>query len=52
MSKAKWVGMEAGNWAEKELWRVVDVISFVQMIGISALLNLNYRKSISLDFSP
>ncbi|CAE6421548.1 unnamed protein product [Rhizoctonia solani] len=42
MSKAKWVGMEAGNWAEKELWRVVDVISFVQMIGISALLNLNY----------
>ncbi|KAH7339963.1 ML-like domain-containing protein [Rhizoctonia solani] len=42
LSKAKWSGIEAGNWAEKELWRVVDVISFVQMIGISALLNLNY----------
>ncbi|KAJ1304921.1 hypothetical protein OPQ81_006055 [Rhizoctonia solani] len=41
-SKAKWSGIETGNWAEKELWRVVDVISFVQMIGISALLNLNY----------
>ncbi|CAE6516908.1 unnamed protein product [Rhizoctonia solani] len=42
LSKAKWSGVETGNWAEKELWRVVDVISFVQMIGISALLNLNY----------
>ncbi|CAE6503008.1 unnamed protein product [Rhizoctonia solani] len=42
LSKAKWSGIESGNWAEKELWRVVDVISFVQMIGISALLNLNY----------
>ncbi|KEP50351.1 putative integral to membrane protein [Rhizoctonia solani 123E] len=42
LSKAKWSGIETGHWAEKELWRVVDVISFVQMIGISALLNLNY----------
>ncbi|KAF8745789.1 ML-like domain, partial [Rhizoctonia solani] len=42
MSKAKWRGTESGNWADKELWRVVDIISFVQMIGISALLNLNY----------
>ncbi|CAE7173173.1 unnamed protein product [Rhizoctonia solani] len=42
LSKAKWSGIETGNWADKELWRVVDIISFVQMIGISALLNLNY----------
>ncbi|CAE6388796.1 unnamed protein product [Rhizoctonia solani] len=42
MSKAKWRGTESGNWADKELWRVVDIVSFVQMIGISALLNLNY----------
>jgi hypothetical protein len=44
ISRERWSGTETGYWADKEQWRVVDIITFVQMIGISALLNLNYRK--------
>lgn len=47
MARARWSAVgEVGMWAEKETWRVVDVIIFVQSIAVSALLNLNYRKSL------
>ncbi|KAG8752334.1 hypothetical protein FRC11_008485 [Ceratobasidium sp. 423] len=51
LSKAKWSGVEAGNWAEKELWRIVDVISFVQMIGINEYVNRRlspYNQNVAL----
>ncbi|KAG8678209.1 hypothetical protein FRC09_020022, partial [Ceratobasidium sp. 395] len=42
VSQARWTGREKGLWAEKEAWRVVDVVTFVQSIAVSALLNINY----------
>jgi len=43
ISRARWSAEgEVGMWAEKEAWRVVDVITFVQSIAVSALLSLNY----------
>ncbi|KAF8598414.1 hypothetical protein BDV93DRAFT_478550, partial [Ceratobasidium sp. AG-I] len=54
MSRAKWSAVgEVGMWAEKEAWRVVDVIIFIQSIAVSALLNLNYPsayRAFSLNF--
>ncbi|KAG9089495.1 hypothetical protein FS749_001283, partial [Ceratobasidium sp. UAMH 11750] len=41
VSQARWT-RERGLWAEKEAWRVVDVVTFVQSIAVSALLNINY----------
>lgn len=54
MARARWSAVgEVGMWAEKETWRVVDVIIFVQSIAVSALLNLNYPsayRAFSLNF--
>ncbi|KAG8736258.1 hypothetical protein FRC10_009534 [Ceratobasidium sp. 414] len=53
VSQARWTGRERGLWAEKEAWRVVDVVTFVQSIAVSALLNINYSsayKAFSLNF--
>ncbi|KAG8793662.1 hypothetical protein FRC12_002066 [Ceratobasidium sp. 428] len=53
VSQARWTGREKGLWAEKEAWRVVDVVTFVQSIAVSALLNINYSsayKAFSLNF--
>jgi hypothetical protein len=50
MRRARWNDLESGLWAEKELWRVVDVVTFVQSIAVSAMINLNYRESGFLRF--
>ncbi|KAG9123744.1 hypothetical protein FRC07_014079 [Ceratobasidium sp. 392] len=53
VSQARWTGRERGLWAEKEAWRVVDVVTFVQSIAVSALLNINYSsayRAFSLNF--
>ncbi|QRW08632.1 flavin carrier protein 2 [Ceratobasidium sp. AG-Ba] len=53
VSQARWIGPERGLWTEKEAWRVVDIVSFIQSIAVSAMLNINYSsayRAFSLNF--